>query len=883
MKNPRHFFIILTLLVFALPLSAQTFEEYLEQENKQFEQFKQEKEEQIKKLKETYNTYIEEQDADFEAYLKKEWKAFRKFKGEEPPKKPKPKVIPEYQPEPDEPSPQEKPVKQLPTIAQVEIADSARPQLRIEPLIQKASLSVLSLPSGSVNFYGTPVEYTYDPAMNKMFGSKVSEAAIGKYWKALSETDYMATVNDLIRLQKQHNLNDYAVYLLIKQISEDITVSGSRESVLLSWFLLNRTGYGAKMAYSGDQLICLLPTEQKIYKKSYLTIDNRRYYIMEPFRGTQIYTYKQNYPEANRSLDLSVKNSVILDIKDKTRKISFEHEGEAHKLTITYNQNIIDLYNDLPLADVGIYFNAAVSNTAKESLMQNFYPLVNDKTETEAVNLLLKAIQTGFEYQTDQQQFGYEKFFFPEESLHYAACDCEDRSVLLAWLVRELLDLEVIGLEYPKHIATAVRFDKNPGGDYVNFQGEQYVVADPTYVNAPLGLTMAQYAGMQANVITLDPAISGNLSASRYWEYAHQAGAYRGGNLKDYVFDRHGNCYLTGYFDEKADFGPYQLNSEDGSRKFFVAKYDKSGELLWASGAKGKGTSTGFSITLNNNEQPVIAGSFKPNLSVQNNSLVTSGGQSDVFTALYSHSGSLEWINKAGIDTENHQTHFGYVAGFNQQGEHINTRLFLDDNETIAQGVFYENGMIKTAGSINSTTGLTSDFLAFNAGEEMNYPRLLKETNDKMIEADVETSIAGLFAVIDLIQRSGMIIPGSEAQKALDEYNPRFRQEYPDMFDKIGRVRFLKNKAGIITIQTSDGDAVNFAQMKVKDNARIKITPLAKKDHRIEVLSGMVVGKFIVWYDLNSITLHRKTGNLLFDYDDDHSQSLVNLEEDILN
>ena len=76
----------------------------------------------------------------------------------------------------------------------------------------------------------------------------------------------------------------------------------------------------------------------------------------------------------------------------------------------------------------------------------------------DAVNVLLRFVQTGFSYLTDSEQFGREKFMFPEETLSYPYSDCEDRSFLFAYLVSSLLGLDVIGLDYPGHVATAVKF-----------------------------------------------------------------------------------------------------------------------------------------------------------------------------------------------------------------------------------------------------------------------------------------------------------------------------------------------------------------------------------------------------------------------------------------
>ena len=107
--------------------------------------------------------------------------------------------------------------------------------------------------------------------------------------------------------------------------------------------------------------------------------------------------------------------------------------------------------------------------------------------------MLLRFVQTAFEYQTDDEQFGREKYLIPDETLYYGICDCEDRSILFAHLVRKLVGLPVVGLDYPGHIATAVQFSQRLPGAYVNYEGEDYLICDPTYINADIGMVMPQF------------------------------------------------------------------------------------------------------------------------------------------------------------------------------------------------------------------------------------------------------------------------------------------------------------------------------------------------------------------------------------------------------
>ena len=137
------------------------------------------------------------------------------------------------------------------------------------------------------------------------------------------------------------------------------------------------------------------------------------------------------------------------------------------------------------------------------SLLSNLKSLVEGKSEIEAVNILLRFVQTAFQYQTDAEQFGIEKYLFSEETVFYPYSDCEDRSILFSFLVRQLIGLKVVGLDYPGHVATAVKFSVDLNGDSIIYQNQNYLICDPTYINAPIGMCMPQYKNIKPEVIII--------------------------------------------------------------------------------------------------------------------------------------------------------------------------------------------------------------------------------------------------------------------------------------------------------------------------------------------------------------------------------------------
>lgn len=81
---------------------------------------------------------------------------------------------------------------------------------------------------------------------------------------------------------------------------------------------------------------------------------------------------------------------------------------------------------------------------------------------------------------------------------------CEDRALLFTRIVRDLLGLKCILIYYPGHLASAVCFNQQVTGDYILLNGSKFVVCDPTYIGAPVGLTMPNMDNKSANVIILE-------------------------------------------------------------------------------------------------------------------------------------------------------------------------------------------------------------------------------------------------------------------------------------------------------------------------------------------------------------------------------------------
>ena len=52
------------------------------------------------------------------------------------------------------------------------------------------------------------------------------------------------------------------------------------------------------------------------------------------------------------------------------------------------------------------------------------------------------------------------------------------------------MGLDVVLLDYPEQLSTAVCFTEEIEGDYLMLEGRKYIACDPTYIGADIGMSM---------------------------------------------------------------------------------------------------------------------------------------------------------------------------------------------------------------------------------------------------------------------------------------------------------------------------------------------------------------------------------------------------------
>lgn len=478
-------------------VSAQTFEDYKRQAKREFEAYRE-------KTQRDFSAYRDSVNAEFARYMREAWKK----------RDAKPAVPLPERPEPPKPvvkDPEREPSQDTLPFELVDPYGPSRPRLqpvnpRPQPFVP-LDVPVPDVPELKpvrpaflVGFYGG--SYALPLTNAQRFELKgVDENSVADAWLRFSEEDYLPLLAACMRWRDSLLLCDWGyVRFLEKVTGAFFPESRQNEARLLQMFILTQSGYKVRIARSGTRLCLLLPTRDMVYGYSYIERDRMRYYILPSDEKGPYYVMEHAFPKEQQfSMEMPV--MPFLASASAARRQLCSKACPELMTTVSVNKNLMDFYTDYPQTSWNVYVRASLSTEAKAAMYPVLQAAVGGKEKRVAAGMLLNFVQTAFEYRTDGEQFGYERPLFPDETLFYPYSDCEDRAILYAVLVRELLGLDVVLLHYPNHLATAVALGDDVPGDYLMLDGRKYLVCDPTYINAGIGEAMPQYKQIKAEVM----------------------------------------------------------------------------------------------------------------------------------------------------------------------------------------------------------------------------------------------------------------------------------------------------------------------------------------------------------------------------------------------
>jgi len=204
------------------------------------------------------------------------------------------------------------------------------------------------------------------------------------------------------------------------------------------------------------------------------------------------------------------------------------------------------------------------------------------------------------------------------------------------------------------------------------FEGELYFDTDTLVSAGDFDIFLAKFDG------------DGNfLWANRAGSTTHDKPSPSGMKI-----DEDDHVYITGYFQDIADFSGQQVTSH-GGWDLFLAKYKPDGTVVWVKSEGGNEDDRAYSMTIKD-ASLYLTGFFMENPLFGNSYPLSSNGGKDIFVAKYDTAGNFYWADDHGGPGEDwaYQIHQDNGNGFYLGGFHNDQAVFGD---TILYSVDYQN------------------------------------------------------------------------------------------------------------------------------------------------------------------------------------------------
>jgi uncharacterized protein (AIM24 family) len=207
-----------------------------------------------------------------------------------------------------------------------------------------------------------------------------------------------------------------------------------------------------------------------------------------------------------------------------------------------------------------------------------------------------------------------------------------------------------------------------------------------------------------------DPEDKGPKLAPNYL-WAKKAGGSSMGTICSVCTDESGNVYVTGSFDNEAEYNGGTKLSSTGQDDIFISKFKSDGTFIWAKSAGGNGIDKGTGIASDKSGNIYITGTFEGTAKFDKTSL-KSAGDEDIFIAKYSSSdGKLIWAKRVGGKEQDYA--FGittdlsgsiYITGaFENNSKFDKISLTSSGNEDIFLAKFSPDGKVQWAKKAGGT------------------------------------------------------------------------------------------------------------------------------------------------------------------------------------
>jgi hypothetical protein len=340
------------------------------------------------------------------------------------------------------------------------------------------------------DFCGELIAFDFDSSLVPNSPVLSDEASIKAFYQNLKSKDYDPVVNALLDYKKKFKPDDWLYYQLIRKAAQQISPKSAdyHRYTLYKWYLLSRSGYDARLATSGNYILFYIRCSEDVYNiptraikgKQYVCLNYHDYGNNIDFQKHVFALVDLSIPDADNDFSYKITHLPQFSSTDyKVKDLSFNYNDNEYHFKVKLNNQIQSLFINYPVVDYALYLNIPLSHDTYNSLIPLLKKNVRRMSVKSGVDYLMRFTRYAFLFEPDSDVFGGEKRLSAEETLLYDQSDCDDRVALFYCLVKEIYNLPMIVLSYPKHVTIAVQFNK-PYGKPIVYNGNKYSICEPT-------------------------------------------------------------------------------------------------------------------------------------------------------------------------------------------------------------------------------------------------------------------------------------------------------------------------------------------------------------------------------------------------------------------
>jgi hypothetical protein len=340
----------------------------------------------------------------------------------------------------------------------------------------------------SIDCFGEVMKYEFEKPVIVDTRHPATEQEIISYCKDLSKQPFPDLIVQLKKFSEKNHLDHWLYYQLIRRVADQLAPKAEDYTryTLYKWHLLSLSGFDAILTYSNGKILFYALSTENIYNipirkegdKTYVCLNYHDYgkidFSKDHFRKLEL-----SVPNAENAFSYRVNSIPELKKSNNEKELNFTYNNSEYKFRIKLNPTIATYFKNYPTTDYEEHFNIPLSRETYNSLIPSLKKYLRGSNTKDGIDFLMHFTRYSFLFKPDTENYGGEKIYSPEMTLLSESSDCEDRVSLFYYLVKEIYNLPMIVMVYPKHVSIAVHFDKS-FGKTIEYNGRKFTICEPT-------------------------------------------------------------------------------------------------------------------------------------------------------------------------------------------------------------------------------------------------------------------------------------------------------------------------------------------------------------------------------------------------------------------